>query len=133
MHGMLDSAALPGPGRAEVPLRPSFHAGRELRNPITPPLRHRFASGTEIDDIAVQPYIRLVKTTIDLPDELLYRAKVAAAQRKTTLKELVQAGLDWVLRPEAESAHRQAALDRLQKGLRLGGRPLTREQAHERR
>lgn len=73
-----------------------------------------------------------MKTTIDLPDDLLHRAKVAAAQRKTTLKELVQTGLDWVLRPEAASPDHQAALARLQKGLRLGGQPLTRDQAHER-
>ena len=74
-----------------------------------------------------------MKTTIDLPEELLHRAKVAAVQRKTTLKELVQAGLNWVLSAEAATTDRQAALDRLQKGLRLGGQPLTRDQAHERR
>ncbi len=73
-----------------------------------------------------------MKTTIDLPEDLLHRAKVAAAQRKTTLKELVQAGLDWVLQSEAASPDRQSALTRVQKGLRLGGRPLTRDQAHER-
>lgn len=73
-----------------------------------------------------------MKTTIDLPDDLLHRAKVAAAQRKTTLRELVQVGLDWVLRSEDESADRSAALARLQKGLHLGGQPLTRDQAHER-
>jgi hypothetical protein len=73
-----------------------------------------------------------MKTTIDLPDDLLHRAKVAAAQRKTTLKELVLTGLDWVLRSETETADRSAALARLQKGLRLGGQPLTRDQAHER-
>lgn len=39
-----------------------------------------------------------MKTTVDLPDDLLYRAKVVAAQRKTTLKELVITGLDQVLR-----------------------------------
>ena len=73
-----------------------------------------------------------VKTTIDLPDDLLHRAKVVAAQRKTTLKELVQAGLDWVLRAEAETPERADALARLQKGLRLTGQRLTRDQAHER-
>jgi hypothetical protein len=73
-----------------------------------------------------------MKTTIDLPDDLLHRAKIAAAQRKTTLKELVQTGLDWVLRSDAEATDRSAALARLEKGLRLGGRPLTRGQAHER-
>ena len=38
-----------------------------------------------------------MKTTIDLPEELLIRAKVAAAQRKTTLKELVVEGLSHAL------------------------------------
>lgn len=73
-----------------------------------------------------------MKTTIDLPDDLLHRAKVVAAQRKTTLKELVQAGLDWVLQSEAERGDRPAALARLHKGLRLGGQPLTRDLTHER-
>lgn len=74
-----------------------------------------------------------MKTTIDLPDELLHRAKVVAAQRRTTLKELVQTGLDWVLSSQPEPAQRQEALARVQQGLRLGGQPLTRNQAHERR
>jgi len=74
-----------------------------------------------------------VKTTIDLPDDLLHRAKVVAAQRRTTLKELVQAGLDWVLRSDTATSSHQGALERLRRGLRLGDRPLTREQAHERR
>jgi copper homeostasis protein CutC len=74
-----------------------------------------------------------MKTTIDLPDELLHRAKVAAAQRQTTLKELVQTGLDWVLRSGTDVAEREEALAHLRKGLHLGGKPLTREQAHERR
>lgn len=73
-----------------------------------------------------------MKTTIDIPDDLLHRAKIVAAQRKTTLKELVQTGLDWVMRSTDEVSDRQAALARLQKGLRLGGQPLTRDQAHER-
>jgi hypothetical protein len=74
-----------------------------------------------------------MKTTIDLPEELLHRAKVAAAQRKTTLKELVQAGLDLMLQSESNPSERQEALARLEKGLRLRGKPLSRERAHERR
>ena len=74
-----------------------------------------------------------MKTTIDIPDELLHRAKVAAAQRRTTLKDLIQTGLDMVLRSETELSSRQRALDRLQQGLRLGGKPLTRDQTHERK
>jgi hypothetical protein len=73
-----------------------------------------------------------MKTTIDLPETLLHRAKIVAAQRKTTLKELVLLGLEQVIRSGADSADRQAALARLQKGLRLGGQPLTRNQAQER-
>lgn len=73
-----------------------------------------------------------MKTTIDITDDLLHRAKIAAAQRRTTLKELVETGLDLVLRSGVEVPERKHALERLQKGLRLGGRPLTRAQAHER-
>jgi hypothetical protein len=73
-----------------------------------------------------------MKTTIDLPDDLLHRAKIFAAQHKTTLKELVQTGLDWVMRTEATLPNRDEALAHLRKGLHLGGKPLTRDQAHER-
>ena len=34
-----------------------------------------------------------MKTTIDIPDDVLYRAKIVSAQRKTTLKALVVNGL----------------------------------------
>lgn len=74
-----------------------------------------------------------MKTTIDIADDLLHRAKIVAAQRKTTLKELVQTGLDWVMRTEAALPEREEALAHLRKGLHLGGKPLTRDQAHERR
>lgn len=39
-----------------------------------------------------------MKTTIDISDPLLERAKRVAAQQSTTLKELVEAGLRHVLR-----------------------------------
>ncbi len=70
-----------------------------------------------------------MKTTIDLPDELLHRAKIAAAERNTTLKELVQTGLTLVLRPTIPN---DDALARLHKGFRLGGKALTRVETHER-
>lgn len=38
-----------------------------------------------------------MKTTIELPDALFYRAKVLAAQRKTTLKQLMVEGLEHVI------------------------------------
>ena len=74
-----------------------------------------------------------MKTTIDLPDEVLHRAKVVAAQRRTTLKELFLSGLELVMKSDSEAPAREAALSRLRQGLHLGGRPLSREQAHERR
>lgn len=56
-----------------------------------------------------------MKTTIDVPDELLHRAKITAAQRKTTLKELVLQGLEYATRhemtdPETERKERAAKL-----------------------
>jgi hypothetical protein len=77
--------------------------------------------------------IASMKTTIDLPDDLLHRAKVMAAQRRTTLKALILGGLDHVMRDEAQAPERLAALARVQKGLRLGGKPLNRHHTHERR
>jgi hypothetical protein len=74
-----------------------------------------------------------MKTTIDLPEEILHRAKIVAAQRRTTLRELVVKGLQAELRNGGVGQNRNAALARLRKGLNLGGKPLTREQAHERR
>ena len=73
-----------------------------------------------------------MKTTIDLPDEVLHRAKIVAAQRRTTLKDLFLSGLELVMKSDAEEPVRQAALTRLREGLHLGGKPLTREQIHER-
>ena len=37
-----------------------------------------------------------MKTTIELPDALFHRAKVLAAQRRTTLKQLIVEGLEHV-------------------------------------
>jgi hypothetical protein len=38
-----------------------------------------------------------MKTTVDLPDDLLERAKAMAAGEQTTLKALIEEGLRWVL------------------------------------
>ena len=43
-----------------------------------------------------------MKTTIDLPDDLLMEAKTLAIRRKTTLKALVEAALRREIRPAAE-------------------------------
>ena len=41
--------------------------------------------------------VRCMKTTVELPDELLDAAKSVAARDKTTLRSLLEEGLRWVL------------------------------------
>jgi Arc/MetJ family transcription regulator len=59
-----------------------------------------------------------MKTTIDIADPLLERAKRLAAQQSTTLKELVEAGLRHVLR------ERQRAVAFQLRDVRVQGRGL---------
>jgi hypothetical protein len=76
-----------------------------------------------------------MKTTIDLPDEVLYRAKVIAAQRRTTLKDLVIAGLQLVTDLDAgkntdRAGRLLAALDKARNTEPIG--PLKREDIYDR-
>lgn len=77
-----------------------------------------------------------MKTTVDLPEEILERTKIAAAKRRakrrTSIKNLVIEGLERVLREETPPSHPAAALARLHQGCHLGGLPLTRDQIHAR-
>lgn len=92
--------------------------------------------------LTIKPYHRIdgfVKTTIDLPEELLIRAKVVAAQRRTTLKELVVQGLGIVTGSqdvEQEETGRKATFQKLLQAMKANNtepmQPLSREQAHER-
>lgn len=43
-----------------------------------------------------------MKTTLDLPDDLLIEAKTVAARRKTTLKAIVESALRREIRPAAD-------------------------------
>ena len=79
-----------------------------------------------------------MRTTIDVPDELLHRAKIVAAQRRTTLKHLMLVGLDYATRnplPDAED-ERKATVKRLLRGMQATNQapmaPLTREEIYER-
>jgi len=56
-----------------------------------------------------------MKTTIDLPDELLHRAKITAAKRKTTVKALVVKGLEYATRNDVSDA----ASERKERAARL--------------
>jgi hypothetical protein len=73
-----------------------------------------------------------MKTTIDLPDELFQRTKLADVSRNTSIKNLVIEGLERVLQSNATAHPPSGAIERLKAGLHLGGKPLTREQIHAR-
>jgi len=78
-----------------------------------------------------------MKTTIDLPDEILHRAKIVAARRKTTVKALVIEGLTHSLSSPVDSeALRRKRADRLLVALRAENtepmKPLSREEIHDR-
>jgi hypothetical protein len=73
-----------------------------------------------------------MKTTVDLPDSILERTKIAAAKRRTSIKNLIIEGLETVLREDVTAEPPTEALARLQKGYHLGGQPPTRDQAHAR-
>lgn len=73
-----------------------------------------------------------MKTTIDLPEDLLERSKMAAAKRRTSLKKLVIEGLEKVVAAEDDRPSPTGALARLKQGYNLGKKPLSRDQVHAR-
>jgi len=80
-----------------------------------------------------------MKTTIDFPDEILHRAKILAAQRKITLKELVISGLVHTLDspPICEDTRRRERAARLVAALGKGRNTdsiglLNRDELHDR-
>ncbi len=73
-----------------------------------------------------------MKTTVDLPENILERTKIAAVRRRTTIKNLIIEGLESVLREDTPAAPPADALARLRQGYHLGGQPLSRDQAHAR-
>ncbi len=59
-----------------------------------------------------------MKTTLDLPDELLIQAKKAAAEQRRTLRALVEEGLRMVLRdPRAKAGTKRVRLITVKGGL----------------
>lgn len=73
-----------------------------------------------------------MRTTIDLPDDLLDLAKIEAVKRRTSIKNLVVEGLRIVLREIPPTTQPSESLARLKNGYRLGCQPLSREESHER-
>ena len=73
-----------------------------------------------------------MKTTIDLPDDILERSKIEAVKRHTTFKKLVIERLESILGEESSKSIPTGALARLKQGYHLGCSPLSREKVHER-
>lgn len=79
-----------------------------------------------------------MKTTIDFPDELLHRVKVIAAERRTTLKELMVQALRHITEPspEAGDRERKETFRRLLKEMKASNtepmKPLVRDDIHDR-
>ena len=79
-----------------------------------------------------------MKTTIDLPDEILVKAKMVAAERRTTLRELVLQGLKMATGTpsETETKKRRAELKRLLSAMQASNAepmvPLKREEIYDR-
>jgi len=77
----------------------------------------------------------LMKTTIELPDDILRRAKVAAAERDTSLKDLFTQALENFLIPPSRQGEDQSLQQLLQKMKASNTepmKPLSREDLHER-
>lgn len=73
-----------------------------------------------------------MKTTIDLPEELLEKTKITAARRRTSFKKLVIEGLEKVISSDEALPSSSDALKRLRRGYKLVNKPLSRDETHAR-
>jgi len=79
-----------------------------------------------------------MKTTIDFPDDLLHRVKIIAAERRTTLKELMVQALQAIAEPAPEEIDRErrTTFQRLLTEMKASNtepmRPLKRDEIHDR-
>jgi hypothetical protein len=121
-----------------TPLRASAtvvnHGIPQLHYRRTPP-------ETPLRILAKHPYSCIcgsMKTTIDLPDDVFLKAKILAAERSMTFKDLVVQGLKLVTEAsaEADEKKRKAELKRLLKAMRASNTepmvPLSRKEIHDR-
>ena len=71
--------------------------------------------------------------TVQLNKELIKKARILAAKRETSVSGLVATELErLVTEDEAYEAARRSALQLLDQGFRLGGKPVSRAELHER-
>ena len=79
-----------------------------------------------------------MKTTIDLPDDVFLKAKILAAERSMTFKDVVIQGLTLLIQTPSESSEkkRKATLKRLLKNMQADNTepmtPLKREEIYDR-
>lgn len=96
---------------------------------------HSCGHKTGIVKSPVEPYLQAMKTTIELPDSIVRKAKVIAAERRTTLRALVVQGLEHVITEKHVSAKDRAkklfaAMDKVPEI--TAGKRLTRTEANAR-
>jgi hypothetical protein len=79
-----------------------------------------------------------MKTTIDFPDELLHRAKVMAAEKRTTLREIMVQALEQATKggsKEEEDKKRKTKFRLLLKKMKASNtepmQPLNRDELHD--
>ena len=72
-----------------------------------------------------------MKTTLDLPDELLIQAKKAAAEQRRPLKAIVEEGLRLVLRQPQAKQSKKVRLITVKGGLPRDLDLSSREKMHE--
>ena len=71
--------------------------------------------------------------TLRLPASTVQKAKIIAARRGTSISALVEEKIAEIAgEDEAYRTARRQALDALERGLHLGGHPLSRDDAHRR-
>ena len=92
-----------------------------------------------IDNIPIFLYLLVMKTTIDFPDQLFHDAKVTAAKRRTTFRELAIQGLKIVTSEDgghSEELARKEKVKQLLKAMKASNvepmKPLTREEIYDR-
>ena len=79
-----------------------------------------------------------MKTTIELPDEIFFKAKLLAAERRTTLKEIMVQALQMFTTSTTgdDDRKRKATLKRLLKAMQASNTepmvPLKREEIYDR-
>lgn len=76
-----------------------------------------------------------MKTTIELPDDILRRAKIAAAERDTSLKDLFTQALERFLTTPSKQDNKETLRQLLEKMKASNSepmKPLSREDLHER-